>query len=172
VWEGGRRCGIGKTLKLMKDSTGGRRMRLGVVVKNANKKFNLNEKFIKKIAAEVLQILKKPKDTKLEVVFLSDSAIKPLNKRYRQSDRATDVLSFDLGFCGQVLISSDAALKNSKIFDTSFGKEIVLYVVHGILHLFGYDDEIISQKKKMLKKENDILKKLCQKNFSKVLMPQ
>jgi probable rRNA maturation factor len=143
-----------------------------IVVKNINKKFGLNELLIKKIVAEVLKILKKPVDTKLDIVFLSDKAIRPINKKYKHSNRATDVLSFDLGSCGQILISSDAALKNSRIFKTSFEKEIILYVVHSILHLFGYDDETRLEKKRMEALENNILKRLCQKNFSKVLILQ
>jgi len=161
-----------KTLKFVKNPGCRGDHVSGIVVKNSNKKFDLNERFIKKIVAEILKILKKPRHTRLEIAFLSDSVIKPLNKKYRRSGRATDVLSFDLGFCGQILISSDTALKNSKIFDTSFEEEIILYVIHGILHLFGYDDETASRKNRMSAKENIVLKKLCQKNFSKVLMPQ
>jgi probable rRNA maturation factor len=143
-----------------------------IVVINSNKRFSLSEKFIKNIAVEILNILKKPLDTGLEIIFLSDPAIKPLNKRYRQSDRATDVLSFDLGSCAQILISSDMALRNSRTFGTSFEEEIILYVIHGILHFFGYDDENAAQKKRMSAKQSILLKKLCQKNFSKVLMPR
>lgn len=143
-----------------------------IVVRNSNKRFKLNERYIKKIAAEVLAMLKKPRDTKLDIVFLSDPAIRPFNKRYKHRDRPTDVLSFDLGPCGQILISSDTALRNSRIFNTSFEEEIVLYVVHGILHLSGYDDGTRPEKKRMSGKESRILKRLCQKNFSKVLMPR
>lgn len=144
-----------------------------IVVKNMNSKFNLNERFIKKIVIDTLVILKKSKATKLDIGFISDKAIKPLNKKYRQSDRATDVLSFNLGSCAQILISSDTASRNSKVFGTSFEEEIVLYVIHGILHFFGYEDETINDKKKMSKQENRILDILCAKSdFSKVLTPR
>lgn len=143
-----------------------------IVVRNTNKRFKLNERLVKEVVAEILKILKKRRKIGLEVVFLSDKEIQQVNKKYKHSDRPTDVLSFDLGSCGQILISSDTALRNSGIFNTPFEKEIVLYVIHGILHLFGYDDETAAQKKRMSRKENLILKRLCQKNFSKVLMPQ
>lgn len=143
-----------------------------VIIKNLNHRFKINTRFIKKIVAEILKILRKPGNTKLEVVFLSDKAIRPINKKYRCRDRATDVLSFDLGCCGQILISSDTALKNSRTFKTSFEEELTLYVIHGILHLAGYDDEARQEKKRMSEKEDRILKRLCQKNFSKVLMPR
>lgn len=140
-----------------------------IAVKNINKKFRLNELFIKKVIVEILKILKRPWDIKLDIVFLSDRDMMSFNKKYRCEDRATDVLSFDLGSCGQILISSDTALRNSAIFGTSFEEEIVLYVIHGILHLFGYNDETTAQKNRMSGKESRILKKLCVKlNFSKV----
>lgn len=137
---------------------------------NFNKKYRINEKFIKKIVINILKILKKSSNTKLEIVFLSDRAIKTLNKRYKGSDRATDVLSFDLGSCGQILISSDMALRNSRVFNTSFEKELVLYAIHGILHLSGYDDEKPKSRSRMLKKQDSILGILCAKvSLSKVL---
>jgi probable rRNA maturation factor len=130
----------------------------------------INERFIKKIVSEILKILKKPRDTNLEIVFLSDAAIRPINKKYKGSNRATDVLSFNLDSCGQILISSDMALKNSRRFKTSFEKELVLYVIHGILHFFGYEDETPSEKKRMSIKENNILEEICARiELSKVL---
>ncbi len=140
-----------------------------VRVKNLNKRHRINERFIQKIAENILDIFKKRRSIELDIVFLNDNSIRYFNKRYKHKDRATDVLSFDLGPCGQILISSDTALRNSAIFDTSFEEEIILYVIHGILHLFGYNDETTAQKNRMSEKENRILKKLCVKlNFSKV----
>lgn len=146
--------------------------RFEIKVKNLNKKHRISEKFVEKIAKDILKFLGKKRVTILDIVFLSDTAIRPLNRRYRYSDRATDVLSFDLGNCGQILISSDTALRNSRIFKTSFEEEIVLYVIHGILHLSGYVDETGPEKNRMSKKENLILKKLCRERFSKVLTQQ
>lgn len=141
-----------------------------IVVKNLNKKFRINEKFIKKTAGDILRIIHKQKG--LEIVFLGDKEIKPINRKYKRRNAPTDVLSFELGELGEIIISSDTALKNSEIFHTSFEKEIVLYVIHGILHLFGYDDGTVREKKRMSKKEDVILEALCQENFLKVLMRQ
>jgi probable rRNA maturation factor len=144
-------------------------MNASIAVSNLNKKQRINEKFVQDVAFKILKIIKKD-DVKLEIIFLSDAAIKPVNKKYKNSDRATDVLSFDLGSCGQILISSDMALRNSRIFNTPFEKELVLYVIHGILHLFGYDDEKPRAKSKMFRKQDSILEMLCAKvSLSKVL---
>jgi len=143
---------------------------MNIVVSNLNKKHKLNKKFIKEIVADILKILKLSRNTKLDIVFLSDRAIEPLNRLYKKEKRATDVLSFDLGSCGQILISSDMALKNSRVFNTSFENELVLYVIHGILHISGYDDQKLKDKSRMFKKQASILERLCAKvNLSKVL---
>jgi probable rRNA maturation factor len=145
---------------------------MGIAVSNLNKKHGINERLVTDIARSILKILKK-QNADLEIIFLSDKAIKPVNKKYKGRNRATDVLSFELGSCGQILISSDMALKNSRAFDTHFERELILYVIHGILHLFGYDDENPKAKSRMFKKQGSILEMLCAKtDLSKVLTRQ
>ena len=144
-------------------------MNARIAVSNLNKKRKKNKKFIGEIARRILKVLKK-ENTELEIIFLSDAAIKPVNEKYKHSNCATDVLSFDLGSCGQILISSDMALRNSLIFNTPLEKELVLYVIHGILHLFGYDDEKPKARSRMFRKQDSILEILCAKvSLSKVL---
>lgn len=143
---------------------------MGTVVLSLNKKLCINERFVENIARSILKAIKK-QNTDLEIIFLSDAEIRPINRKYKHANRATDVLSFDLGSCGQILISSDMALENSRIFSTPLEKELVLYVIHGILHLFGYDDEKPSERSRMFRKQASILEMLCAKvNLSKVLM--
>jgi len=152
--------------------------RSSIRVTNHNRSRSLNERFLKAVASEVLRAIRRPSDTELEIVFLSDERMRALNKKYRDSDRPTDVLSFKLGekefgrpksFIGEILISSDTASRNAKIFGSTFGEEIVLYVIHGILHLFGYDDTDARSKARMSAKENLILRELCRKeDLSKV----
>ena len=146
---------------------------MNIAVSNFNKRHRIDERFIEKIVVNILKTLKKSSNAKLEIVFLSDEAIKPFNRRYKGADCATDVLSFDLGSCGQILISSDMALRNSRVFDTLFEKELVLYVIHGILHLFGYDDEKPKARLRMRRKQSSVLEMLCAKiSLSKVLTRQ
>ena len=147
-------------------------MNASIAVSSLNKKHRINERFVAGLARRVLKILKK-EDTELEIIFLSDAAIKPVNRKYRQSNCATDVLSFNLGSCGQILISSDMALRNSRVFNTPLEKELVLYVIHGILHLFGYDDGKPEDRSRMFRKQDSILEILCAKTkLSKVLTRQ
>ncbi len=58
---------------------------------------------------------------------------------------------------GDIIISTDAALKNSRIYATALSKEMTLYVIHGILHLLGFDDHTSRDTKRMRKKEQDLL---------------
>lgn len=145
----------------------------GITVQNLHKKFRINERFIKKLVKKILSILKKPQNTELEVIFLSDSAIRKLNKKYKDRDSSTDVLSFNLGGMGEVIVSTDTAMKNFYSYGTSFESEVVLYVIHGILHLFGFNDNTVRAARSMAVKQGCILEKICAKeNLSKVLMPQ
>jgi probable rRNA maturation factor len=67
--------------------------------------------------------------------------MRAVNKKYLKHDYVTDVLTFDLGDnIGEVIICPQTAHANAKMYRTSTEKEIVLYVIHGLLHLAGFDD--------------------------------
>lgn len=140
---------------------------------NLHKKYGLNEPLIKRVIRHILKFCGKRKKIELGFIFLSDKAITVINKRYKKEDHPTDVLSFDLDAAGEIFISLDRALENSRIFGTRFEDEVVLYVIHGILHLFGYDDETPRDKRLMSKEQNEVLRYLWKKeNLSKVLTPR
>ncbi len=56
-----------------------------------------------------------------------------------------------------IFISTDAALKNMRRYNTTLEKELILYIIHGILHLAGYDDKHPDDIKKMRKREQELL---------------
>jgi len=94
--------------------------------------------------------------------------MKILNQKYLKYNFSTDVLAFDLReqkgslrtLGGEIIISTDTAKRNSKIYGTTLKKEIVLYVIHGILHLVGYDDHEARDIRRMREKEQEILGKI------------
>ena len=144
-----------------------------VKVINLHKAYKVNEPLVRKIAARIILYCGKRALTELEFIFLSNRQIRPINKKFKGPDRATDVLSFDLGGVGAIFISIDKALTNSKIFKTTFEEEFILYVIHGILHLMGYDDENRKDRVKMEAKQSKILEEICKREvLSKVLTPQ
>ncbi len=78
------------------------------------------------------------------VVFISDERIRQLNRDYRGADKPTDVLSFrgDGKYLGDILISSETAYNQSRKSSTlSFESNVRRLILHGLLHLAGYDHE-------------------------------
>ena len=93
----------------------------------------------------------------LSILITDDKEIRRLNKKYRRKDKATDVLSFApaeaKGFVchenilGDVVISAETAKRQAKEYGVSFAEEFARLLIHGILHLLGYDHENVSKRK-------------------------
>ncbi len=83
------------------------------------------------------------------ILFVGDQRMKSLNRRYRGQDRTTDVLAFALReaphaaarVLGDVVIAVPTAVRQAKEGGRSLGEELTVLLVHGILHLCGYDHE-------------------------------
>ncbi len=80
----------------------------------------------------------------LGIVLADGATIRMLNRTYRGADYDTDVLSFPLGdgpeVDGEICVNLDFALEHHAAFGATFEEEVGRYVVHGLLHLMGYDD--------------------------------
>lgn len=91
-----------------------------------------------------------------------------INRESLAHDFVTDVITFDLTVkklsiknkCldGEIVICPDVALQQSKEYNNSFDKELMLYIVHGIAHLCGYDDQTVAQQKKIRREEARLLR--------------
>jgi rRNA maturation RNase YbeY len=85
----------------------------------------------------------------LSIALVGNRAIRSLNAKYRNKDAPTDVLSFTAGdllpggekLLGDVVISVDQAMKQAREKGVSFENEMEILLIHGILHLLGYDHE-------------------------------
>ena len=125
----------------------------------------------RKVTAAILEIISsesRVKPGEVNVSFISDRKIKKLNCLYHGRDSTTDVLAFDLSsdkkeLVADIYISADTAISNSKTFSTDPQTELYLYVIHGMLHLAGYDDHSPKETKLMRKKEKTYLKWLLSK---------
>ena len=100
----------------------------------------------------------------LEITFVNSADIIRLNKKYLKHKHSTDIITFDYSnsnsiLDGEILISFDDALNNSKKFKTPITKELLRLVIHGVLHLLGYNDVIIKERRAMRAKENLLLNK-------------
>ncbi len=94
----------------------------------------------------------------ISIVFCSDNYILDINQRYLQHDYFTDIITFD--YCegdtlsGDLFVSVDSVRENSVEYGTEFDDELNRVIVHGLLHLCGYDDHTEEQIKVMREKED------------------
>ena len=80
----------------------------------------------------------------MTVAIVSDARVRALNRRFRQKDKTTDVLSFpseERGYLGDVVISSGVAARQARAAGHSLATELRVLALHGLLHLLGYDHE-------------------------------
>ncbi len=134
-----------------------------IAIKNYRGRIPVNPK---KLKAAILKLLRKEgiNSAEITVLFTTAERIRKLNRRYHRRDCATDVLAFDLGsrkgknIFADIVVSADAAIRNAKIYQTSESYELYLYVLHGLLHLTGYDDRTAKQRRIMELKVSEILR--------------
>jgi probable rRNA maturation factor len=82
----------------------------------------------------------------LDVVLVSDRRIAQLHQKFMKILGATDVITFQHG---EIVISVEMARRNARRFHSSTGEEIQLYIIHGLLHLLGFDDKVPEQARQM-----------------------
>jgi len=93
----------------------------------------------------------------VNIVFCPDGRVRALNRQYRGLDRVTDVLSFswdEEGFAGEIFIANPQAKRQSKRFNNNYFNELRRLIVHGLLHLCGYDHVKSIDRGIMRKKED------------------
>lgn len=99
----------------------------------------------------------------LTYIFCSDAALLQLNQHHLGHDYLTDVLTFDYSLStgeisGEVYISVDRVKENGSIYQVSWEEELCLVMVHGILHLMGYRDELPEEQAEMRRQEASALR--------------
>jgi rRNA maturation RNase YbeY len=120
------------------------------------KKSNVHD-LIKSLSVELNFLV-----SNIEINFISGEDIHAINKSYLKHDYTTDIITFNYSdslqqIDGEIFISIDDALSNSKKFRVTLSDELVRLVIHGILHLLGYDDQNLTDKKIMKRLENKLL---------------
>jgi probable rRNA maturation factor len=108
-------------------------------------------------------------NVELTVILESDLFIQQLNLDYRGIDSPTDVLSFDIDhidpetgrrYLGDIIISVDTAERQAEVHKVNLKDELTLLVVHGVLHLLGYDHSEEHEQKEMWEKQRVVLELL------------
>ncbi|KXZ39685.1 probable rRNA maturation factor [Alkalithermobacter thermoalcaliphilus JW-YL-7 = DSM 7308] len=147
---------------------------MNVLIDNRQDKILVDNKLIdmiKKVIAESLKHEGFSEDIEVSVSFVDNDEIHILNKQYRGVDRPTDVLSFPLldrestvipneSMLGDIVISLEKALSQSKEYNHSFDREVAFLVCHSMFHLMGYDHDTEENTKIMRQKEEQVLSKL------------
>jgi len=112
------------------------------------------------------------KNCELSIVLTGDAEVKKLNRAFRHQDKTTDVLSFPLlegqkfpkqpkgtVALGDVVVSVPQTKRQAKTAGKAFEAELALLIVHGILHLLGYDHVTLAQEKKMFALQEKLVRK-------------
>lgn len=99
----------------------------------------------------------------VSVAFVGDAVIRRLNRIYRGSDRVTDVLAFGAGdgenFLGEIIINYAQIRRQAKKYRHSVKKELMFILVHGFLHLAGYDDGTEKDRLLMIKLGEEFIRR-------------
>lgn len=137
-------------------------------IHNAHPRLRLD----KKAVARVITILDGHREKflggcpegELSLAFMTDAKLAKLHGDFLDDPATTDVITFEgrpeFGVAGEICVSADTAAAYSKAHDRDFSEELTLYVVHGWLHLAGYDDLQPAKKRKMRAAEARAMKLL------------
>ncbi len=109
------------------------------------------------------------KNPVFNIVIVNNNKIREINKKYRNKDETTDVISFafeetvninynNMRFLGEIYISIDKAISQAKEYNHSLKREICFLTVHGLLHLLGYDHIKEEDRQEMRKLEESVLR--------------
>ena len=136
----------------------------------------VDKKFLEKVAKQTLKIIKIKGRKEISLAIVGEKRIKMLNKKYRGRDEATDILSFgelenkirkkfimppdNLEYLGEIIICFAKAKQQAKKFKHSAKKELAILLIHGILHLAGFNHKKNKDTEEMNRLEKLILKQL------------
>jgi probable rRNA maturation factor len=149
-------------------------MPVEVVRRGAGKKYPARA--VKMTALEVLRLLKQ-EHAELSLALVGDREIRKLNAKYRAKDYATDVLSFTgedrmpgpIRLLGDVVISIDKARAQAKEHGRTMREEMTTLLIHGIVHLLGYDHERSARDARVMQRlERKIYLALCERGALQV----
>ncbi len=120
------------------------------------------EAFVRRVLCD-----QRVREASISLVVTTDRSIRVVNRRFLNHDYATDVLTFDLadtrsgrkGIEAEILVSAVTARRQAREIGSSVYDELALYIVHGVLHLVGYDDHCPADAARMRQAEQTALSK-------------
>jgi probable rRNA maturation factor len=141
------------------------------LIENRQKKVKLDLRRVRQTINKVQKYLG-CQDKEISLLFVDNTTIKEINRQYLRRDYPTNVISFSLEegdfghinpqLLGDIVISTEQALEDARKGNLDFDDELDFLLIHGLLHLLGYDHEGSDERQatKMRDKENEIFSKL------------
>lgn len=144
--------------------------KMGILIENRQDRYKIEPKLLKEKAQAILDALGSP-DGELSILLLDDPQIAVLNKDYLQREGPTNVIAFPMRegafaeinpeLLGDVVISLETAAKEGLAAGVPMEDRLAELMIHGILHLFGYDHEISeTEARRMEAKSRELLSRL------------
>ena len=101
----------------------------------------------------------------VNIIVLDDESLRKMKKKYFEEDVYTDVITFNLNedpFEGEIYISYHRVIENARLFSKKFENEFKRVLIHGLLHLCGFEDYDVDMKAKMTEMENLFIRRFNQ----------
>jgi probable rRNA maturation factor len=112
-----------------------------VTVCNRQRLRRVDTRRLRATAGIALKTVGADDEQQLNIVLVRDALIAKLNRQFHHREGPTDILTFDYGSgIGELIISVEHAISQAARFRSTPSRELALYVIHGVLHLHGYDD--------------------------------
>ncbi|MBI1999755.1 MAG: rRNA maturation RNase YbeY [candidate division NC10 bacterium] len=139
---------------------------MAISLRNRQKRVRVETGWLRRVGERALSVLARP-SAECSVVLLDDAAMAALNRAYRGIAGPTDVLAFPMAegrfgrtwpdLLGDVVISAETARRQARVRKADLRAELALLLVHGILHLVGYDHGTAEERRRMRHKQRAIL---------------
>jgi probable rRNA maturation factor len=143
---------------------------MDIHVRNKSKANIITTHRLKKITNNVLKLILEEKGrtgAEISIVFVDDGEMRNLNRNYRQMNKSTDVLAFPMNegrfaainpnLLGDIVISVPKARDQSHVHGHSLERELTILLIHGLLHLLGYDHNTDKEEAAMKELENEYM---------------
>ena len=148
------------------DPTGGDHPTRLLAVSNRQRACRIDGVHLRRLVRFHLEEQLKLRHYDLAVHLLSSRRMAEVNVTHLQHQGPTDVITFDYGepgtdgLHGELLVCPAVAIEQAREFGTTWESEILRYIVHGVLHLRGYDDQTAAERRRMKRAENRLLQEM------------
>jgi probable rRNA maturation factor len=136
-------------------------------VRNRQRAWFVDGRRLRRLTCRLLEEFLSLRSYRLGVHLISAGRMAELNRDWLGHQGATDVISFDhqaqtpeLDLHGEIFLCPDVAVDQARRFRATEEAELLRYLVHGVLHLSGYDDREPAQRRRMKRRENQLLQQL------------